>query len=279
MILVTGATGKVGREVVGQLQEKGMPVRAVSRHPDGAATLPAGLEVVQADLADPESLESQLAGVETVFLLWPFTSPEAATDLAPRVVDVIAGQASRIVYLSAQAATDQPESFWARVERLVEASGTEWTFLRPVGFAANTLMWADQIRAGDVVRWPFGEAARSLIHEKDIASVAVRALTEDGHGGGRYVLSGPAALTQADQVSTIGEAIGRPLRWEEISPEQARPGLVAAFGDEAFADSALASWSKFVTRAELVTSTVEDVTGSPALSFRTWAGDHAGDFR
>ena len=87
----------------------------------------------------------------------------------------------------------------------------EWTFLRPTGFAANTLMWAPQIRAKGAVRWPYGQAARSLIHEADISDAGIRVLTEDGHGGASYVLSGPEAMTQVDQVHAIGEAIGRPI--------------------------------------------------------------------
>src|SRR3954452_20549929 len=84
-------------------------------------------------------------------------------------------------------------------------------------------MWAAQIRDSDVVRWPYGQAARSLIHERDIAAVAVRALTEDGHAGARYVLTGPETLTQVEQVHAIGDAIGRPLRWEELSREMPKP--------------------------------------------------------
>jgi uncharacterized protein YbjT (DUF2867 family) len=193
------------------------------------------------------------------------------------VVEVVARYVPRIVYLSAAAAADQPDSFWATVERLVE--GAQWTFLRPTGFATNTLMWADQIRSGDVVRWPYRAAVRSLIHERDIAAVAVRALAEDGHGGAQYVLTGPATLTQAEQVHAIGAAIGRPLRWQELPREAARKLLADAMGDPVFAEAALDSWAEFVTRPEPVTSTVRDVTGVPARPFGQWAADHADDFR
>lgn len=277
-ILVTGATGTVGRQVVSQLLGTGTAVRALVRDP-GSAGLPSSVELARGDLSDPASLTAALDGVDAVFLVWPFTSPEAAADIAPGVVAVIAEQARRVVYLSADAAARRPEAFWARLERLIEQSAAEWTFLRPTGFAKNTLMWAEQIRTGAVVRWPYGAAARSLIHEADIAAVAVRALTEDGHAGQTYVLTGPETLTQTEQVRTIGEAIGRPLRFEEISREQARPGLVAAFGDEPFADSALDTWATFVTRPERLTPTVREITGTPARSLRDWAGDHAGDFR
>ncbi|MCI4064229.1 NAD(P)H-binding protein [Micromonospora sp. R77] len=278
MILVTGATGTVGRQVVSLLVAGGEKVRAVSRNP-ATAGLPPGVEVVAADLADPASLAPHLVGVDAVFLIWPFTDPAVARTTAPEVARVIADRVPRIVYLSAPGAADQPESFWALVERAVEASGAEWTFLRPVGFAANTLMWADQIRAGDVVRWPYGRAARSLVHERDLAEVAVAALTSDGHAGARYVLSGPTTLTQQEQVHAIGRVLGRELRWSEMPLDEARQMLAAAFGDPAFAEVALAGWAAFVDRPEQVTDTVEQVTGHPARSYPEWVADRADAFR
>lgn len=278
MILVTGATGRVGRQLVTQLAARGAAVRAVTRDPD-AAGLPAGVEVVRADLADPGSLAPHLTGIDAAFLLWPFTSPSAAAELAPGVVNAIGRQVPRIVYLSAHAAAGRPDSFWAQVEHLIEASAAQWTFLRPAGFAANALIWADQIRAGDVVRWPYGAAVRSLVHERDLAAVARLALMQDGHAGARYVLTGPSRLTQAEQVQAIGMAIGRPLRWAELPREAARRQLVALFGDAAFADSALSTWAEFADKPEILTTTVQELTGTPARSFGQWAADHADDFR
>lgn len=182
------------------------------------------------------------------------------------------------MYLSAEAAAQGPESPWAVTERRLDASGLAWTFLRPTGFAKNTLLWADQVRAG-VVRAPYGQAARSLIHERDIAAVAVRALTDRDHAGRTHVLSGPGTVTQAEQVEIIGEAIGRPVRWEEQPREEARVGLVELFGDERFADLALDTWAGFERVPERITSTIEAVTGAPARTFRAWAAEHADDFR
>ena len=278
MILVTGATGTVGRQVVTQLRERDLPVRAVTRDP-ASAGLPAGAGAVRGDLADPASLEPHLAGADAVFLVWPFTSPELAVELGARVVQMLARRVTRIVYLSAQAAAGKPDSFWATMERLIEDSGTSWTFLRPTGFAANTLMWADQIRSQGAVRWPYGAATRSLIHEHDLAAVAVRALTDDRQAGQRYLLTGPETITQADQVRIIGEVTGRAVRWEELSPEEARRQLLAAWGDPGFVDSALATWAGLVTQPEPVTRTVEEITGAPARTFRQWAADHVRDFR
>jgi uncharacterized protein YbjT (DUF2867 family) len=268
MIFVIGATGKVGRHVVAGLLEQNVAVRALARYPN-AAGLPSGIEVVSGDLLAPEGLAAQLDRAEAVFLVWPFFTADGACD----VVDVLARHARRIVYLSAEAAGGRSDSFWAAVERAIERSATEWMFLRPTGFAANTLMWADQIRDSGVVRWPYGQAARSLIHERDIAAVAVRALTEDGHAGARYVLTGPETLTQVEQVHAIGDAIGRPLRWEERSREDAEAQIAGV------PDTALDTWASFVETPELVTSTVEDVTGEPERPFGEWAHDHTQDFR
>lgn len=269
MIFVTGATGKVGRHVVSGLLERDAAVRALAHHPE-AAELPAGVEVVSGDISDPRSFDEDLDGIGTVFLLWPFFSDAGAGE----AVEELASHARRIVYLSAEAAGRRPDSHWAVVENAVERSAAEWTFLRPTGFAANTLMWAGQIRESSAVRWPYGRAARSLIHEQDIADVAVRALTEDGHAGARYVLTGPESLTQADQVREIGEAIGREVRWEELPRERAEEELAGRVPG-----TALDTWASFVDTPEVVTSTVEEVRGEPARTFAEWARDHADEFR
>ncbi|MFC4010929.1 NAD(P)H-binding protein [Nonomuraea purpurea] len=269
-ILVTGATGNVGRHVVSQLAEAGLEVRALARAPERAG-LP--VETVRGDLTAPETLEPALEDVESVFLLWPgFTA-----DGAEAVVTAISKHARRVVYLSANGAED-PASHYHAVERIIRGSGLGWTFLRPGGFAANTLGWAALIRQG-VVRWPYGQAARSLIHEKDIAAAAVHVLTSGGHHGAAYVLTGPEQLTQEEQVRVIGEATGREVRWEEQPQEEAREQLMAAWGEAAFVDGALRTWESFVTRPEEVTGTVEKLLGRPALTFREWARDHAADFR
>ncbi|WP_433248293.1 NAD(P)H-binding protein [Streptosporangium sp. CA-135522] len=270
MILVIGATGNVGRHVVPLLLESGAAVRALVRDP-GNARLPEGVEAVRGDLTRPETVEAALDGVESVFLVWPGFAAEQA---AP-VVKLIAGHARRVVYLSAMAAADM---FHGEVERLIRESGLEWTFLRPGGFAVNTLMWAGQIREG-VVRWPYALAGRSLIHERDIAAVAALALTGDGHAGKAYDLTGPSVVTQAEQVRIIGEAIGRPARYEELPREAAREQLLAAWGEATFVDSALDYWASIVAEPEPVTRTVEELTGVPARTFHQWAADHADDFR
>lgn len=276
-ILVTGATGHVGRHLVAKLSSGGFPVRALVRDPS-KARLPDGVEVVRGDLAVPESLVDALRETESVFLLWPFLDAGSA----PALLEVIARHARRTVYLSAAGVPDDPDvppaTFHGEIERLIARSNMAWTFLRPTGFATNTLAWAPSIREG-LVRWPYGQAARSLIHEADIADVAARVLIEEGHDAARYVLTGPEAITQVAQVAIIGEALGRTVRYEELSPQAAREQLLAAWGNPTFVDGALAYWASLESQPEVVTRTVEEITGKPARSFRSWANDHVADFR
>jgi uncharacterized protein YbjT (DUF2867 family) len=234
--------------------------------------------------------------VEVVFLVWPFLTAEAA----PALLRTVAKHARRIVYLSSMSVRDDRErqadpisAFHADVERLIERSGLEWTFLRPSGFATNTLLWAPQIRSGGLVRWPYAAARRSLIHEGDIAAVAARALTGDGHGAKKYLLTGPQALTHVEQVRTIGETIGRPLDYQEIPPRDARQHLLTAWGIPSLAarllparspvrrlaDGAIDAWATMVDEPEPVTSTVQEITAAPARTFREWTIGHADDFR
>jgi uncharacterized protein YbjT (DUF2867 family) len=183
-ILVIGGTGTVGGQVLSRLGATGAQVRAMARNP-AAARLPPQAEVVRGDLTLPETLDSCLCGIDTVFLVW--TAPAAA--VAP-ALERISQHARRIVFLSAPIKTAHPlfqqpnalRATFEQIERLIETSGLQWTFLRPGMFAANALRWwAPQICAGDVVRWPHLAAPTAPIDERDIAAVAVRALCEDGH--------------------------------------------------------------------------------------------------
>ena len=280
-VLVTGATGRVGRAVVAQLLGAGVPVRALTRRP-ATAGLPATVEVVAGDLTVPESLDAALRGVGAVFLLW--TAPPGT---APAVVERLASHTRRVVFLSSPHKTPHPffqqpnpmARFHADVERLIAAAGLESTIIRPGIFASNApLWWASAIRDGDVVRWPYAAAETAPIDERDIAAVAARALYEDGHTGGDYVLTGPESLSQAEQVSVIGAALGRQIRFEELSPEEFRretagrwPGPVA--------DMLLAAWGATIGRPAFVTSTVADVVGSPPRTFRQWVADHVEAFQ
>jgi uncharacterized protein YbjT (DUF2867 family) len=263
-ILVTGATGTVGRQVTAQLLEAGAGVRALTR---GAAEFPPAVESVRGDLSVLDSLYAAVEGVEAVFLVWPFASVEGLE----AVLAVVAKQARRVAYLSSAVVREHERE----AERLIERSGLEWTMLRPHAFAANTLRWAEQIRAESVVREPYGQAAMSLVHERDIAAVAVRALTQDGHAGAAYELTGPDSLTQAEQARIIGEVIGRPVRWEEASPQDARRKMVARGWPPEAVDGILRAQAEMTIGPSPVTATVEEVTGSRARMFRSWVAEHA----
>ena len=280
-ILVIGGTGTVGRQVLSRLMAAGAQVRALVRNPD-AAQLPPQVEVVRGDLILPETLDSCLEGIDTVFLVW--TAPAAA--VAP-ALERIAKHARRIVFLSAPLKTAHPlfqqpnaaRAIAEQIERLIETSGLQWTFLRPGMFAANALIWwAPQIRAGDVVRWPYFSTPTAPIDERDIAAVAVRALCEDRHAGAEYVLTGPHSLSQFEQVSIIGSVIGRSMRIEEISPDEARRELLR-IGPLPAVNMLLTAWAAAMGQPAHVTSTVEEVTATPANTFVQWAADNAAAFR
>ncbi|MEU6024219.1 NAD(P)H-binding protein [Micromonospora sp. NPDC048871] len=275
-ILVTGATGTVGRHVVDQLLARGANVRALSRNP--AASLPADVEVVNGDLLRPDSLRPALTGVDRMYL---FPVP----DTAKECVDIaVRAGVRRIVVLSSDAvntryeiAGDSIDDHLA-VENAVAESDVEWTFLRPVAFASNTLFWAHSITTEGVVRAAYPNAAQALVHEADIAAVAVTALLEDGHAGGRYTITGPEAITQVEQVRTIADQIGRDIRFEEMTPEEKHAEMIQYLPEDSVR-MILGYFAIAVTNPDPVTTAVQQVTGVPARTFAEWVADHASYFR
>ena len=277
--LVIGATGRTGRGVVAELLRAGRAVRALVRNP-ATSGVPADVEVVTGDLTDPDSIAQAAEGTQSAFLVW--TAPFAT---APAVVPALAQRVERIVLLSSPHQTPHPffqqpnalADFHAELDRMVIDSGREWTIVRPGMFAANSIMWwAQQIQAGNEVRWPYGSVETAPIDERDIAAVVARALMEDGHAGADYVITGPVSLTHAEQVRAIGDAIGRRLVFHELTPDEFRAEN-PAYGQAA--DMLLAAWGAAAGVPAYVTSTVEDVTGTPAHSFAEWAVANAAAFR
>ncbi|WP_338780163.1 NAD(P)H-binding protein [Streptomyces sp. DG1A-41] len=285
-ILVTGATGNVGRNVVRRLAEAGAEVRALSRSPRPAG-LPEAVRATAGDLTQPESLVDALKGVDRMYL---FPVAETARDVV-----ALARQAGvrRIVVLSSGAVTAGFDTdFHLPVERAVEESGLEWTHVRPGEFAMNKLaLWGPSIRAEGVVRDPYPDAAWCPVHEQDIADVAALALLEDGHCGRAYTLNGPDMLSQRRQVELIAEAIGRPIRFEVVSRDEAREiyreqgGFAAenadfllGFEDYSGDETDPQAPAESDPTAAGPASTAEEVTGFPARTFAQWAHDHAREF-
>ena len=280
-VLVTGATGRLGSAVVGLLLDAGVPVRALTHRSEAAATLPASVEVVTGDLTVPESLDAGLRGVGAVFLVW--TAPPATV---PAVVERLATSARRVVFLSSPHQTPHPffqqpnptAALHADIERRIAATGIESTIIRPGMLASNALFWwAAPIRAGGVVRWPYGAAETAPVDDRDVAAVAARTLYQDGHAGGDYVLTGPESLSQAEQVRIIGDVLGRRVQFEELSPDEFR-GETEGSWPRPVVDMLLAAWGATLGRPAFITSTVFDILGSAPRPFRRWVADHASAF-
>lgn len=264
-ILVTGATANIGRRVVDHLVAAGVPdVRALTVDPVRAA-LPAGVEVVRGSLLRPDTLPAALAGVERMYLA---PTPETAVDVL-----AVARQAGmqRVVDLSGE-----PESWWGAVTRAVEASGIAWTHLWPGDFMENALLWAPGIAAGRRVREPYPHGRSAPIAMDDIARVAAAALLDDAQVGAALSLTGPESLSRVELVERIAAALGEPVSFETVSRDDAVTAFTPAMGDTAawYVDTVLGGLD-----AAPVTTTVADVTGTPATTFARWATDHAGAFR
>lgn len=278
MILVIGATGNVGRHVLSGLTAAGTTgVRALVR--PGASPPAPGIDVATGRLEDPDGLAAALAGVTTVFLVWPFLT----TDGVPAVLEAIGRHARRVVYLSSigvggpEERADPIFALHAEVERRIRAGGLPSTVLRADTLASNTLGWAEQIRTTGAVRGPL-TAATAVVDPRDVAAVAARVLLDDAHVGATHRLTGPEVISRPEQVLAIGAAIGRELRFDEVPVADARARMLADGRPPALVD-ALLSAAENRSASTLVTSAVADVTGEPPRTFRQWARDHRAAFR
>lgn len=286
-VLVIGARGNVGRHAVAGLLAAGVPVRPTSRNPEAGVARRAGLagearqrgeeagqrgdpEMVAVDLTRPQTFPAALAGVRKVFLY------AESQHIREFVSAAKAAGVEHIVLLSSASvvmpgADSNPVALWhLAVERPIAGSGIPWTFVRPGAFATNTLRWSGTVRSEGVVRVPYPDSQTNPIHERDIAAVAVRALTSSGHEGASYLLTGPESLSQRRQVELIGAAIGREVRCEEISHDEARGTT-----PEPLLRYLASTGGKQVP----VSYVVQEVTGRPGLTYGQWASDHAADFR
>jgi uncharacterized protein YbjT (DUF2867 family) len=270
-IVVTGATGNVGRPLVSELAAAGARVRAVTRTPE-AAGFPDGVEAVY-------SAVDALTGATTVFL----NSRALGGDLADVVALARRSGVTKLVALSAINADDdfsrQPSRFRGdrnkEVEQLAIDSGLDWVSLRPSVFASNFVgMWSAQVRAGDVVGGPYAAASAAPIVETDIAAVAAHALLTDELVGQRIPLTGPQAFTNSELVETIGTVLGRPLRYLEVPPDVVRQRFIGLGLGAEFADAYTAMLAEALDKPALVTREVEKITGRPATTFAQWVTEH-----
>jgi len=282
MYLVTGATGHVGGPVARQLHEQGFDVRAFVRDPSRAASLPPGIELAAGDLDDPESVSKAVEGVEAIFLMQVGGGTEqtktliaAARDAAvPRIV-LQSSAGARLLPLD-----DNPMgAALAAREQILRESGLGVTYLRPSAFASNAFAWRDSVRAGKVTD-PTGDGVLAVMDPEDIARVAVATLTQDGHVGKGYLLTGPEALTSREQVEIIAEVIGRPVDFEDVTPHEFAQAAVqqGTPPEQARLMERLNEVFR-ARRAVAITDDVENITGTAPATFRHWCERNADAFR
>jgi uncharacterized protein YbjT (DUF2867 family) len=275
MILVTGATGNVGGELVGALAAAGVPVRALTRSA-GRGRFPAGTAEVAGDLNDPASMRPALEGADGVFLLPGYA------DMPGVLAEARRAGVRRVVQLSGMSAGSGDTSnaitaYMAASEQAARESGLAWTILRPAMFMSSAFEWVPQLRAGDLVRARFGQVRAAVTDPADIAAVAAVALTTSGHEAQVYELSGPEPLTAGDRVTILGQALGRSLRFEALSDDEARAEMSAAMPAK-YVDAFLDFYVNGSLDESKVLPTVQEVTGRPPRTFSQWASAHAGAF-
>ena len=286
MILISGATGTIGSEVLRLLAGRGVRLRAMTRDP-ARLRLPGGdgVDAVRADFENPDSLRRALDGVDSVFLL---TAPGAWVpehDLA-MIHAVRSSGVRKVVKLSAigsgEHGTDgntRPAEWHDPGERALAASGLAWTALRPTAFASNALRWAAVIRAGGPVPNMTGTGTQGVVDPRDVAAVAVEALLTDELDGAAHTLTGPELVSVPDQVAQLAEELGRPVDTVDLPPDAVRQQMLAAGVDPSVIDVAVRGYE--LVRAggnALVTDDVERALGRPARAFRTWVRDHRDAF-
>jgi uncharacterized protein YbjT (DUF2867 family) len=274
MIVVTGATGNVGRPLVETLAAAGEQVTAVSRRiPEPA--LPAGVRFRQADMSEPESLKPALEEAEAVFLL---TSPDfLANGNLTDVVNVVrATGVQQVVLLSSQGVGTQRHP--SALEDAVTSSGLEWTMLRPGNFDSNAFQWAESIRARRVLEAPFGDVALPAVDPADIAEVAAAVLREPGHGGEIYTLTGPEPVSPRQQAAAIATAVGEPVRFVELSRDGARSRMLG-YMPAPVVDATLAVLGTPSADEQAVNPDIERVLGRPARPFADWAARNVTAFK
>lgn len=279
MIVVTGATGNVGRTLTRALAEAGERVTAVSRH---TAEVPQGVRHVRADLAEPGTLAPVLDGAKALFLLLsgdlhaPGAGPAGIIDLAA------ASGVRRVVLLSSQGVATRPlgptRIAMRELEDALRGSGLDWAVLRPGGFASNAFAWAESVRAHGVVAAPFGDVGVPVVDPADIAEVAAACLLDDRHNGGVFELTGPEVITPRQQARAIAAALGSPVRFHELTREEAKAAMTRFVPPE-LADDTLDIIGAPNSAESRISPDVERVLGRAPRPFGDWVARNLAAFR
>jgi uncharacterized protein YbjT (DUF2867 family) len=276
VILVTGASGNVGSQIVRELLSTGHPVRALIR-PESSDRVPPGAQIAAADLSDRASLRPTFGGIDAAFLLAGYP------DLPGVLADMSAAGIQQVVLLSSGAVVggdldNDVVRFNVVSEAAVRDCGLQWTVLRPSGFMSNTLQWIPQLRVGDAVREPFADVPIAVIDPADIAAVAALVLTTEDHHARSYRLTGPAALLPTDRANILGEVLGRSINLIAESDEDARRRM-----SDSMPNSMVDAFFQFFRRGGYddshVNAVAPDLLGRPLHTFREWADNHADAFR
>ncbi|MFE9854584.1 SDR family oxidoreductase [Streptomyces sp. NPDC005780] len=279
MIVVTGATGNIGRPLTQALAEAGREVTAVSRH---TAAVPNGVRHVVADLAEPAGLKPALDGAEALFLLLSGDLHAAGASPADIIGEAAAAGVRRVVLLSTLGVVTRPfgrtRIAMRELEDVLRESGLEWSILRPGGFASNALWWAESVRAHQLVAAPFGDVGVPVIDPADIAAVAAACLLDDRHIGGAYELTGPEVITPRQQTEAIAAALGTPVTFQELTRGEAKAAMSLSMPGELADDTLDIIGSP--SPAELrISPDVQQILGRPAGSFADWAARNVAAFR
>ena len=283
MILVIGATGTVGRELAKVLATRGIPVRALTRDPAraGAIALP-GVEIATGDLAAPKTLAPALAGIGKLFLLTP-SSPEQV-QFETQVLEM-ARQASinyiiKLSSLGASEASPIAMSRWHRqIEKAIETSGIAWTFLRPQNFMQNLLGGSGSIQSQSILKAPMGVGRMSLVDARDVAAAAAAVLTQSGHEGKIYRLTGSQALSFDEIAAALSEILGRQIRYEDVTEDQARLELQQVGSPPWLIDDQIAIYRHFRNvQNPLMNRTIEQLTGRQPRTLKEFIRDYRAEF-
>jgi uncharacterized protein YbjT (DUF2867 family) len=279
MIVVTGATGNIGRPLTQALAEAGQEVTAVSRH---TTAVPNGVHHVVADLAEPAGLKPALAGAKALFLLLSGDLHATGANPADLIGEAAACGVRRVVLLSTLGVVTRPSGHTRIAMRALEdtlrESGMEWAVLRPGGFASNALWWAESVRTQQLVAAPFGDIGVPIIDPADIAAVAAACLLDDRHIGGVYELTGPEVITPRQQAEAIAAALGSPVRFHELTRDEARTAMAQSMPAE-LADDTLDILGS-PSPAELrISPDVQQVLGRAPHPFTHWAARNVAAFR